>query len=56
VQPRADMTDPNQEVQLEIGKRVIIFGKRKGTVRFIGTTEFGEGKIPYPLRTATFRS
>mmetsp|Transcript_4543 Transcript_4543/g.10913 ORF Transcript_4543/g.10913 Transcript_4543/m.10913 type:complete len:919 (+) Transcript_4543:74-2830(+) len=37
------MTDPNPELPLTLGKRVIIFGKRKGTVRYIGDTEFGPG-------------
>jgi len=34
----------NDNEPLKVGQKVVILGKRKGTVRFIGTTAFGPGE------------
>ena len=36
--------------EVKVGSKVVILGKRKGTVRFIGTTAFGPVRpdTPYP--------
>jgi len=38
-------SDPSTEV-LTVGQRVVVLGKRKGTVRFVGSTAFGPGCNP----------
>ena len=43
-------SDPSTEV-LTVGQRVVVLGKRKGTVRFVGSTAFGPGCNPvFPCR------
>jgi dynactin complex subunit len=33
-----------KEEEIKVGQKVVILGKRKGTVRFIGPTAFGQGE------------
>lgn len=38
-------SEPSTEA-LSVGQRVVVLGKRKGTVRFVGSTAFGPGCDP----------
>jgi dynactin complex subunit len=37
-------SQPAAEPHLSVGEQVVVMGKRKGTVRFIGETAYGPGE------------
>eukprot|EP00961_Rhodomonas_salina_P249041 3365755-Rhodomonas_salina.3 len=46
--------DKNKDqASLSAGQRVVVLGKRKGTVRFCGSTDFGPGTLTHDSSDCT---